>query len=243
MRGLKIVAAALAAVGLSVSAHAAGETVLVVGGGKSGLPLVRILSAQGYKVRLSVRDKAKMGDVAAGTEVVEADVTKPDTLDGAVKGMTYVISTIGAAGNAEAVDYKGVAALTDAAKAAGVKRMVLMSSINAGDDNPENFLNKRMGMVLMWKGKGEEHLRKSGLPYVIVRPGGLKNCDPGAAGIVFKPADTKDRGTICRADVGLVMADAITNKDAVGKTVAVISEDGAVPGEWKAQWAAQPKDR
>ncbi|MBL8642931.1 MAG: SDR family oxidoreductase [Rhodospirillaceae bacterium] len=247
MRLMKFVATVAAAMGLVVtsmatSAYAAGETVLVVGGGKSGLPLVKILKEQGYKVRLSVRDKSKAGDVEPGTEIVEADVTKADTLPAALKGVTYVISTIGAGGveppnNAESVDYKGVAALADASKKAGVKHFVLMSSINAGDDNPETFLNKRFGMVLMWKARGEEHLRKSGVPYTVVRPGGLQNCDPGKIGLKMGPAESKYMGRICRSDVGLVMTDALTNKDAAGKTVEVIAEEGAPLTAWKSAWA------
>lgn len=249
MRLMKTLAAAVATMGLAMSAHAAGETVLVVGGGKSGLPLVKILAEQGYKVRLSVRDKSKAAGVPAGTEVVEADLTKPATLPAALKDVSYVISTVGAGkgeppNNAEGVDYKGVAALADAAKAAGVKRMVLMSSMNAGNPDPEAYLNKNFGMVLLWKGKGEEHLRKSGVPYVIVRPGGLKRepCEAGKDGLIFKPANATETGMICRADVGLVMTDALTNKDAVGKTVALVSDAGSKPGDWKKTWAAQPKD-
>jgi uncharacterized protein YbjT (DUF2867 family) len=247
MRLIKSIMAFAAAMGLATSAYAAGETVLVVGGGKSGLPLVKILKEQGYKVRLSVRDKTKAGDVEAGVEVVESDVTKPATLPAALKGATYVISTIGAGGveppnNAENVDYKGVVSLADASKTAGVKHFVLMSSIGAGDTNPETFLNKRFGMVLMWKGKGEEHVRKSGLSYTIVRPGGLANCDPGKVGLKLGPAGANLAGRICRSDVGLVMADALTNKDAVGKTVEVISEDGAQLTAWKNAWAGIPKN-
>lgn len=241
MRLISAVAAFAVAAGLT-SAAQAGDTVLVVGGGRSGMPLVKILSEQGYTVRLSVRDPSKAEDLPADVEVVKADVTEPETLTSAVKGISYVISTIGSGRNAENVDYKGVAALADAAKAAGVKHMVLMSSMNAGNDDPEERLNKMFSMVLMWKGKGEDHLRKSGMPYTIVRPGGLKNCDPGATGLKLMPGGSNELGMICRADVGLVMADALTNKNADGKTVAVIGDETAKPGEWKKSWKALPKD-
>lgn len=246
MRLMKTVVAFAAAMGLATSAYAAGETVLVVGGGKSGLPLVKILKDQGYKVRLSVRDKSKV-EKMDGVEIVEADVTKPDTLPASLKDVTYVISTIGAGGveppnNAENVDYKGILSLTDAAKAAGVKHFVLMSSIGAGDKNPETFLNKRFGMVLMWKGESEEYLRKSGVPYTIVRPGGLKECDPGKVGLKITGKNAGAVGSICRSDVGLVMAHALGNKDAAGKTVENVSDEKAAVDAWKSTWAAIPKD-
>ena len=163
MRVLKTVIAFATAMGLTASAYAAGETVLVAGAsGKSGKPLIKILADQGYKVRAMVRDKAKAGDLGAGVEVVQADVTDASTLAAALKGATFVISTIGATSpappnNPENVDFKGVVSLVDAAKAAGIRHFVLMSSIGAGDPKPETMLNKVFGMVLLWKGKGEDH--------------------------------------------------------------------------------------
>jgi uncharacterized protein YbjT (DUF2867 family) len=249
MRMMTAVVAFAAAMGLATSAFAAGETVVVAGAtGKSGPPLVKILVDQGYMVRAMVRDKAKAGDMGKNVEVVQADVTKPETLAAAMKGATYVISTIGAGGveppnNAENVDYKGVVNLTDAAKAAGVKRFVLMSSIGAGDPNPEVFLNKRFGMVLMWKGKGEDHLRKSGMPYTIVRPGGLADCEPGKIGLKIAGVGAKmEGGRICRSDVGLIMADALTNKDAVGTTIETVQDEKAALTAWKSAWAGVKKD-
>jgi len=248
MRVLKAVVALAAAMGLTSAAWAAGETVLVAGAtGKSGVPLIKILSEQGYKVRAMVRDKAKAGDLGQGVEVVEADVTQPATLAAAVKGARYVISTIGSASpappnNPENVDYKGVANLVDAAKAAGVKHFVLMSSIGAGDDKPDTPLNKMFAMVLMWKGKGEDHLRRSGLSYTIVRPGGLADCEPGKVGLKLAAGSEMLQGRICRADVGLIMADALTNKNAAGKTIATISDDKAPVTAWKSAWAGIKTD-
>ena len=244
----KTIVALTAAMGLTSGAWAAGETVLVAGAtGKSGPPLVKILTEQGYKVRAMVRDTAKAANLGAGVEVVQADVTKPETLGAALKGATYVISTIGATApvppnNPENVDFKGVANLVDAAKTAGVKQFVLMSSVGAGDAKPDTMLNKVFGMVLMWKGKGEDHLRKSGVPYTVVRPGGLTDCEPGKVGLKIAAGNEPFEGRICRSDVGLVMANALANKDALGKTVATISDDKAPVTAWKSAWAGVAKD-
>ena len=248
MRVLKTVIAFATAMGLTASAYAAGETVLVAGAsGKSGKPLIKILADQGYKVRAMVRDKAKAGDLGAGVEVVQADVTDASTLAAALKGATFVISTIGATSpappnNPENVDFKGVVSLVDAAKAAGIRHFVLMSSIGAGDPKPETMLNKVFGMVLLWKGKGEDHLRQSGLSYTIVRPGGLSDCDPGKVGLKIAAGNEPLQGRICRSDTGLIMADALTNRGAKGKTIAIISDDKAAPAAWKGGWAAIKKD-
>jgi uncharacterized protein YbjT (DUF2867 family) len=252
MRTTKLIAAALAAAltaTLAAAPAAAADkgSVLVVGAGKSGGPLAKILVDQGYKVRVLMRDTSKGAELPAAAAKVQADVTKPETLPAALKGVDYVISTIGAGGmkpggTPEDVDYKGVANLADAAKAAKVKQMVLMSSLGAGDASPEAYLNKAFGMVLMWKGKGEDHLRKSGVPYTIVRPGGLKDCEPGKAGLAVAAPEGLNGPAVCRADVGLVMAAALGNKDALGKTIGVVTDPNGQPDAWKAKLAAIKKD-
>jgi uncharacterized protein YbjT (DUF2867 family) len=188
-----------------------------------------------------VRDRAKGAELGRQVELVEVDVTLPDTLPAAMAGVSYVLCAIGAStatppNDPENVDYRGVANLAEAAKAAGVRRFVLMSSIGAGTADPEAPLNRVFGMVLMWKGKGEESLRASGVPYTIVRPGGLADCAAGRSGVDVQPGDARISGRICRGDVALVMIDALTNPAARGKTVAIVGDETAPAGAWKRQW-------
>lgn len=69
------------------------------------------------------------------------------------------------------VDWVGQKAQIDAAKAAGVKQVVLVSSM--GGTDPENALNKLGdGNILQWKRKAEQYLMASGLTYTIIHPGG-----------------------------------------------------------------------
>lgn len=77
--------------------------------------------------------------------------------------------------NPEAADWQGQKAQIDAAKAAGVTRVVLVSSM--GGTQPDNRLNKlgeqEGGNILVWKRKAERYLIDSGLEYTIIHPGGL----------------------------------------------------------------------
>ncbi|MDX2222986.1 MAG: SDR family oxidoreductase [Rhodospirillaceae bacterium] len=223
------------------------DTVLVAGAtGKSGRAIITSLLDQGYAVRAMVRNPAKATDLGAGVELVTADVTKKETLPAAVKGVDYVISTIGAvpfgADVPEKIDYQGVADLVDAAKAAGVKHFGLMTSMGAGSEDPNEQLNKMFNMILKWKGKGEEHLRKSGLPYTIVRPGGLADCEPGKTGLKVSTMKGTGGGQVCRADAGLTLVEAIKNPAFHGKTFAVVKDDAAPVDGWKKDVAALPKD-
>ena len=82
------------------------------------------------------------------------------------------------AGGRAAVDNEGVVHLVDAAKAAGVKRVVLISSIlvdgrtMGAADSPGFKITNAFGGVLDEKLVGEKHLQESGVEYVIVRPAG-----------------------------------------------------------------------
>jgi uncharacterized protein YbjT (DUF2867 family) len=245
-----------------ISAAADKQTVLVVGGGQSGQPTARILAQQGYDVRVMVRDPSRASGLPASAMVVAGDATRPESLSMAFDGVDYVISTIGSpctpfepfpeGSSPEDVDYRGVANLVDAAKRTGTLQLVLMSSLGAGIDDPADSLNRMCGMVLAWKGKGEEYLRASGVPYTIVRPGGLRPapgeepCTEGDEPLRMYPgAETGGAGNTCRGDVGLVMIDALGNEDALGKTVNVILDtSGSLAiDDWRAVWAEIPRDQ
>merc|ERR1719215_1545795 len=69
------------------------------------------------------------------------------------------------------VDYIGQVAQIDAAKAAGLLHILLVSSM--GGTKPDHFLNANMDNIVLWKRKAECHLINSGVPYTIIHPGGL----------------------------------------------------------------------
>lgn len=243
---MKTFALTLLAAAFAGSAFAK-DTVVVAGAtSKSGREIVKALLAEGYTVRAMARNPDKAKDLGAGVEVVMADVTKPETLPAAMKGANVLLSTIGAVPFGtdvpEAIDYHGVVAMTDAAKAAGVKQIVHMTSIGAGSEDPAEPLNKMFKMIQMWKGKGEEHIRKSGVAWTVVRPGGLEDCEPNKTGLLLGHKNGVRSGRVCRADAGLVMVAAIGNKDYDGKTISVIKDDTASVGAWRGQVAAIPKD-
>jgi uncharacterized protein YbjT (DUF2867 family) len=255
-----VLAALLAAVLAACSTAGSGPaTVLVVGGGQSGAPLARILTERGYAVRVMVRDPARATGLPAGVEIVQGDATRPASLPAGFAGADYVISTIGAAcvanqpfppgaGPAD-IDYLGVANLADAARAAGAKQFVLISALGAGDTNPKNRLNELCGMAIDYKGRGEARVRDAGVPYTIVRPGGLKPfprqppCVEGQEPLLLYARDVdRGPGIVCRADVALVAIDALGNPNAVGKTVNLVVDKQLPLDAWRQAWAALPAD-
>ncbi|WFP52126.1 SDR family oxidoreductase [Methylomonas sp. EFPC3] len=228
----------------------ADQLVLVAGAtGRTGVHVVQQLQGQGIKVRALVRDanKAKetLGD---GVETVIADVKDPASLQGALVGATAVVSAIGSGGDwfgdngPEFVDYAGNKNLALAAKAAGVQHMVLVSSM--GISNLQHPLNRRFNNVLIWKYLGEEALRKSGVPYTIIRPGGLKDDAVGTRGIRLTGADQAGQGTVNRADVALACVKALFNPAAQGKTFELTNTDQTGElSDWSALFAGVEQDK
>lgn len=224
-----------------------GANLVVVAGatGGTGRALVRNLQDQGYAVRAFVRDTAKARVVLGDdVEYVQGDVRDITTIRPAVAGATYLISAIGAGrsdpdNGPEQVDFGGVKNLAEAAAEAGIKQFVLVSS--SGVTQEDHFLNRVMNNVLIWKGRGEEALRNSGVPYTIVRPGGLVNAPGGTEGLVFAQGDTT-AGRINREDVALICIAALDNPEALGKTFETYSSEEPGSNDWAAMFGALNAD-
>ncbi|OVA17844.1 hypothetical protein BVC80_1835g236 [Macleaya cordata] len=110
----------------------------------------------------------------------------------------------------EQVDWIGQKNQIDAAKAAGVKHIILVSSMGSGDPNhPLNSLGN--GNILAWKRKAEEYLANSGVPYTIIRAGGLDNKEGGRELLVGKNDELlpTEKGYIARADVAEACVQAV----------------------------------
>ncbi len=242
-------AAAVAPVSAATKAPAPGSAVVLVVGatGKSGPGLLDALKAGGYKnVRALVRDpataRAKVGE---GIELVQGDVRDAASLAKALQGVTYIVSSLGSNtftdpnNSPEKVDYEGVRNLATAAKAANIKHYVQVSSL--GVTNPNHPLN-RFGKVMDWKLKGENALRASGVPYTIVRPGGLSDDAGGKAGIRITQGDKADSGRIPRADVGTVCIHALGNADALNTTFEIVSGAAGTAVDWRTFFKGLNKD-
>lgn len=217
--------------------------VLVAGGtGQTGRLILAEAQKAGYRVRGMTRDAARARQTVRGNfDWVAGDVRDPASLGPAMAGVRYVICAIGATersgpNSPEFVDYGGVRNLADAARAAGVQQFVLLSSVGVGGGGGAFgwFLNTiAMPGILDWKAKGEAHLRASGMPYTIVRPGGLTNDAGGELGIRFTQGDTMGGGTIPRADVAALTVFVLGRPDALNKTFEIASDENLAPDAWR----------
>ena len=245
-----LIAAACGQSGEAPSAEAAPEQeskplVLVAGAtGGTGSLVVAELKKQGYPVRAFVRDTAKAAErLGADVEAVAGDLKDTASIAAALDGVGAVINAAGASvdggpGNtAEKVDFEGARNLAEAALAAGVSQYVLVSSRGVTDD--DHYLNRMFDNILIWKRQGEEAVAASGVPYTIVRPGGLSDEPGGSQTIVFEQGDSRSEGIwITRADVARVCVAALANGAALNKVFEIHAEDGEPQADFAAEFAS-----
>ncbi|XP_010543294.1 PREDICTED: uncharacterized protein At5g02240 [Tarenaya hassleriana] len=126
----------------------------------------------------------------------------------------------------EQVDWIGQKNQIDVAKAAGVKHIVLVGSM--GGTNPNHPLNKLgNGNILIWKRKAEQYLADSGIPYTLLRAGGLIDKEGGARELIVGKDDEllqTDTKTIPRADVAEVCVQALLFEEAKFKAFDLASK-------------------
>lgn len=248
MRKIATMRAWLTALAMLAGSSQAADLVLVAGAtGGTGQQVVRELKAAGYTVRALVRDPvAARGVLGDGVEYAQGDVRNRESLDAALKGVRYAISAIGAtrkdpANGPEFVDFQGVRNLAEAAAAAKLDQLVVVSS--AGVTREDHPLNKMFDNVLIWKGRGEQAVRASGVPYTIVRPGGLTDKPGGQAGVRLEQGD-KGTGFIPRADVARVCVAALRSPPARNRTFELYSAPSAGPEmDWDAAFGKLAADQ
>ncbi len=144
---------------------------LVVGAtGTLGRQVVRRALDEGHQVRCFVRSPRKAAFLKEwGAELVQGDLTAPETLKPALEGVTAVIDAATSRATdsltIKQVDWDGKVSLIQAAVAAGVERFIFFSILDA-----QNFPNVPLMEI---KRCTELFLAESGLKYTILRPCGF----------------------------------------------------------------------
>lgn len=197
--------------------------------GQTGRRIVQELVNRDIPVRALTRSLEKGQSVLPPqVELVVGDVLKPETLEAAIGNATVLLCATGAAPGFDPtapyrVDYEGTKNLVNAAQAKALKHFVFVSSLAASKlFHPLNLF----WLILVWKKQAEEYIQGSGLPYTIVRPGGLKNEDNDKP-IIMRSADTLFDGSIPRTKVAQVCVNALFEDEANNKIVEIIAREDA----------------
>jgi uncharacterized protein YbjT (DUF2867 family) len=200
--------------------------VVIAGGhGKIALRLTRLLTQRGDEVRSLIRKPDQEGDIReVGGEPVVCDLENAgeDEVAAAVGQADAVVFAAGAGPGSGperkwAMDYGGAVKLIAAAKANGIDRYAMISSMGA---DPDAAGDDTFAVYVRAKGKADEELKASGLDYTICRPGRLTD-DPGTGKVTA--GEHVERGQIPRDDVAAVLAAVLDTPSTVGKTFEVVS--------------------
>ena len=234
--------------------------VLVTGAtGRTGSIVVQKLRQQPeqFAAKGFARSEAKVKELFGTTEGFHlGDISAPDHLKAALEGCDALVILTSAipqmkappepgqrpeffypeGGTPEEVDYQGQVNQIDAAKAAGVKHIVLVGSM--GGTNEQHPLNRMAnGNILIWKRKAEAYLIDSGIDYTIIRAGGLQDQPGGQRELIVGKDDTMLVNppdgiptSIPRADVAEVVVQALRSPAARNKAFDVISKPEGTPG-------------
>jgi uncharacterized protein YbjT (DUF2867 family) len=189
-------------------------TVLVTGAtGTVGSLVTRELSARGVAVRAFVRDPAKAARMLGDVELAPGDFSDAITVRRALNGVDAVL--LASPNHPRQLEYE--TGVIDAAAAAGVRRVVKLSTIGAQIGSPLAF----------WEchGRIEEALHRSMVPAVVLRSNFYMSNLLAAAepvrneGRLFAPAAGARIAMIDPRDVAAVAAVALTAGGHEGQTL------------------------
>jgi nucleoside-diphosphate-sugar epimerase len=200
--------------------------VLVFGAtGKLGIEIVADLTARGDKVTAFVRETSDRSALEPlGVGFVVGDAIDSDSVLAAFKADEYdaVVTAIAGMRATTMPDYVGNANVFDAAQATGVNRVIMISTVGAGDSYDAAPLISRFALssVIPLKTQAEDHLKAAGLHYTIVRPGGLP--PRGGTGYGILSEDSTTMGFIARADLARLVVGILDDDRTIGKTLAAV---------------------
>lgn len=199
---------------------------IAVIGGSSGTGYE--LAEQALRAGHDVTVISRSGTAPSGVHAVRGDASDPDVVAQAVEECAAVFVTVGGSKGSRGHRSRVTRAVINGMNKAGVNRLIIHSSVGAGDSG------KHLPRVLRWfatislavpladHNEQEAAVRESDLQWTIVRPSGLK--DKEATGHVTALDSTDDgtiSGTISRADLAEFMLGLITDSESIRTAISV----------------------
>ncbi|MDQ0254815.1 uncharacterized protein YbjT (DUF2867 family) [Evansella vedderi] len=202
--------------------------VLVVGAnGQIGKHLVSFLqNKDGLKAKAMIRKPEQSADFEKiGAETVLIDLEgEIEPIAKAAKDVDAIVFTAGSGPHTGKdktimVDLDGAVKTIEAAKMAGVKRFVMISSFDTSREAIQSA-SASFAPYVAAKHYADDWLRRTELDYTIIHPGGLTN-EKGTGHV--KAAEEVERGQIPREDVASVIVACLENEKTIGKEFQLVS--------------------
>lgn len=186
--------------------------------------------ALGHEFQALVRDPSRLGPVSEqgpeGVQVTTGDVLVPLAVAATVRGADAVICVLGSHGSATPVEARGTAVIIEAMQAAGMRRLIAVTSMGVGDSVQQVapvfrvIMQLTLKKIMAAKEEQEGMIRASGLDWTIVRPGGLT--DGPRTGRYQSGTDKAIRaGRVSRADVAEFVLQQLSDGQYIGQAPAI----------------------
>lgn len=197
---------------------------LTIIGGSSGTGAA--LADQAYIAGDQVTIVSRSGNAPGFATVVQGSAQDPAVVAEAVRGADAVVVAVGGSKGDDRNRAKVTEVVIDAMRTAGVKRIVVHSSLGAGDSaqqmkQPLRWIaQKTLAKPLADHNEQEELVTASGLDWTIVRPSGLRDT-PGTG--KYKALEVGQEGhlggSISRSDVAAFILEALNTPSTIGKAI------------------------
>lgn len=202
--------------------------VLVVGAnGQIGKHLVSFIQASdSLEAKVMIRNQEQASFFEnLGTETVVVDLEEDiERIAKAAEGVDAIVFTAGSGPHTGKdktilIDLDGAVKTIEAAKVAGVKRFIMISSFDTRREAIQ-AASSSFAPYVAAKHYADEWLKSTDLYYTIIHPGGLTN-HKGTGQV--KAADEVDNAEIPREDVASVIVACLENETTIGKEFQVVT--------------------
>ena len=202
--------------------------ITVVGGSQgTGAALASLAQQAGHDVTIVSRAGTQM----AGARTVTGSAAEPAVAAQAVDGADAVVITVGGAKGQDFQRTEVTRSVVAAMEAAGVKRLIVQSSLGAGGSSAQlpgviGFITKTvLAKPLADHNKQEAVVQNSNLDWTIVRPTGLTNKDPLGRWTALEITDAgKLKGSIPRRDLAAFMLESVEDAATIHKAFGISSD-------------------
>jgi putative NADH-flavin reductase len=190
----------------------------------------------GHSVRALARSAARIPIKNAALDKVSGDALDSDTIRSALQDVNVVVQTLGVDIAPRAIFERttlfsqSTRILVDAMKASGVKRLIAVTGLGAGDSRGHGgLLYDAVVFPLLLKRVYDDKdvqewiIRSSGLDWTIVRPGLLTNSPATGHYRVLSASKDWRFGVISRADVADFLVRQVDDRALIGAMPLLIS--------------------
>lgn len=201
--------------------------IAIIGGSRgTGAQLATLARDAGHEVTVVSRS----GTAPDGVRTVVGSATDASVVRGAVAGVDAVVVTVGGAKGVRHQRTAVTRAVIGAMREVGARRLVVQSSLGAGDSGSQMPAPLRVLMKVVLAKPLADHdaqeaaVTASGLDWTVVRPTGLKN---SPARGTWRAHEVGDGGTlggsIPRADLAAYLLEVVGDDATVGRAIGVSS--------------------